>query len=92
MRFDVVTLFPQMFAPFLTLGVSGRAFQGRLAVAEFWNPRDIAVISIARWMTDLLAAARHGAKTRSFGRRLARRPKRKKSAKIIYLTPRGAFV
>ena len=28
MRFDVVTLFPQMFAPFLTLGVSGRAFQG----------------------------------------------------------------
>ena len=34
MRFDIVTLFPQIFSPFLELGVGGRAFQDNLATAK----------------------------------------------------------
>lgn len=40
MRFDVVTLFPEMFAAVRDLGVTGRAHaQGRWAL-QTWNPRD----------------------------------------------------
>lgn len=40
MRFDVVTLFPEMFAAVRELGVTGRAHaQGRWAL-HAWNPRD----------------------------------------------------
>jgi tRNA (guanine37-N1)-methyltransferase len=40
MRFDVVTLFPELFSPFLTAGIARRAFEsGRLDV-RFSNPRD----------------------------------------------------
>jgi tRNA (guanine37-N1)-methyltransferase len=40
MRFDVITLFPEMFAPFLESGVTRRAFQAGLVEVRFWNPRD----------------------------------------------------
>lgn len=40
MRFDVVTLFPELFAPFLTSGVTRRAFDSGQIVVRFWNPRD----------------------------------------------------
>lgn len=39
MRFDVVTLFPQMFAA-LDCGISGRALKRGLASLHCWNPRD----------------------------------------------------
>ncbi len=40
MRFDVITLFPELFAPLLTSGVTRRAYaSGQLAV-HLWNPRD----------------------------------------------------
>jgi len=40
MRFDIVTLFPEMFAVVRDLGVTGRAHaQGRWAL-HAWNPRD----------------------------------------------------
>jgi len=40
MQFDVVTLFPEMFAALTQSGISRRAFeQGRCAL-ELWNPRD----------------------------------------------------
>ena len=42
MRFDIITLFPQMFAPFLASGVVGRAFVGGLAAAHIINLRDYA--------------------------------------------------
>jgi tRNA (guanine37-N1)-methyltransferase len=42
MRFDVVTLFPDLFAPHLTQGVTRRAFEpGRIDVT-LWTPRDFA--------------------------------------------------
>jgi tRNA (guanine37-N1)-methyltransferase len=42
MRFDVITLFPEMVAAALSYGVMGRALdEGRLTLAT-WNPRDYA--------------------------------------------------
>jgi tRNA (guanine37-N1)-methyltransferase len=43
MRFDLISLFPDMFAPILSQGINRRAYeQGQLDV-RFWNPRDFAV-------------------------------------------------
>ena len=42
MRFDVVTLFPELFAPFLRLGVTRRAFTSGQIAVQFANPRDFA--------------------------------------------------
>ena len=42
MRFDVITLFPELFAPFLISGVTRRAFESGLAQVKLWNPRDFA--------------------------------------------------
>ncbi|MCB1752210.1 MAG: tRNA (guanosine(37)-N1)-methyltransferase TrmD [Gammaproteobacteria bacterium] len=43
MRFDVVTLFPEMFQAMLGKGVTGRAFERGLAELSLWNPRDYAL-------------------------------------------------
>lgn len=40
MRFDVITLFSELFAPFLTSGVTRRAYESGLLDVKFWNPRD----------------------------------------------------
>ena len=42
MRFDVITLFPELFAPFLTCGVTRRAFESSQVDVQFANPRDYA--------------------------------------------------
>lgn len=42
MRFDVITLFPELFAPFLTSGVTRRAYESGLVDVKLWNPRDFA--------------------------------------------------
>ena len=46
MRFDVITLFPELFAPFLTIGINRRAFENKdgikLVDVRLWNPRDFA--------------------------------------------------
>jgi tRNA (guanine37-N1)-methyltransferase len=42
MRFDVITLFPEMFAPLLVAGVTRRAFESRLVDVHLTNPRDFA--------------------------------------------------
>ncbi len=42
MRFDVITLFPELFAPFLTTGVTRRAFESGQVAVHLWNPRDFA--------------------------------------------------
>jgi len=39
MRFDVVTLFPEMFSALLESGVSRRAYQDGLYGFQTWNPR-----------------------------------------------------
>ncbi len=42
MRFDVITLFPELFAPFLQVGINRRAFESGLVDVQFTNPRDFA--------------------------------------------------
>jgi tRNA (guanine37-N1)-methyltransferase len=42
MRFDVISLFPEMFAPFFANGVARRAFESGLVQVHLWNPRDFA--------------------------------------------------
>jgi tRNA (guanine37-N1)-methyltransferase len=42
MRFDIVTLFPELFAPFLTSGITRRAFESGLVDVQLTNPRDFA--------------------------------------------------
>ena len=40
MRFDIITLFPELFTPFLISGVTRRAYESGLLDVKFWNPRD----------------------------------------------------
>ena len=40
MRFDVVTLFPELFAPLLTSGITRRAFESGQVDVQLANPRD----------------------------------------------------
>ncbi|HET7863395.1 MAG TPA: tRNA (guanosine(37)-N1)-methyltransferase TrmD [Burkholderiaceae bacterium] len=40
MRFDVLTLFPELFAPFLAAGVTRRAFESRAVDVQLWPLRD----------------------------------------------------
>mgnify|MGYP003452303097 CR=1 FL=1 len=42
MRFDVVTLFPELFSPLLTVGIARRAFESRQVDVRLTNPRDFA--------------------------------------------------
>lgn len=42
MRFDVITLFPELFTPFLASGVTRRAFETKQVEVVLWNPRDFA--------------------------------------------------
>ncbi|WP_311223742.1 MULTISPECIES: tRNA (guanosine(37)-N1)-methyltransferase TrmD [unclassified Acidovorax] len=42
MRFDIITLFPELFAPFLVSGVTRRAYASGQVDVRLWNPRDYA--------------------------------------------------
>lgn len=42
MRFDVVTLFPEMFSALTLSGVTGRAFKREICKLVLWNPRNFA--------------------------------------------------
>jgi tRNA (guanine37-N1)-methyltransferase len=42
MRFDIITLFPELFAPFLKSGVTRRAYESNQVEVRLWNPRDYA--------------------------------------------------
>jgi tRNA (guanine37-N1)-methyltransferase len=43
MRFDVISLFPDMFGPILSQGINRRAYQQGQLDVRFWNPRDFSV-------------------------------------------------
>lgn len=42
MRFDVITLFPELFAPFQASGVTRRAFESKAVDVRLWSLRDFA--------------------------------------------------
>ena len=48
MRFDVITLFPELFAPFLNTGVTRRAYESGQVQVRLWNPRDFSEGSYRR--------------------------------------------
>jgi tRNA (guanine37-N1)-methyltransferase len=41
-RFDIITLFPELFEAFLKNGVTRRAYEPDLVAVRLWNPRDYA--------------------------------------------------
>ena len=42
MRFDVITLFPELFEPFFSSGITRRAYESGQVLVKLWNPRDFA--------------------------------------------------
>ncbi|MFL6662487.1 MAG: tRNA (guanosine(37)-N1)-methyltransferase TrmD [Rhizobacter sp.] len=48
MRFDVITLFPELFGPHLTHGVTRRAFESRQVDVRLWQLRDFAADAYRR--------------------------------------------
>lgn len=48
MRFDVVTLFPELFGPHLTQGITRRAFDSRQVDVRLWPLRDFATDAYRR--------------------------------------------
>ncbi len=42
MRFDIITLFPELFGPFLEVGVTRRAYESRQVDVRLWALRDFA--------------------------------------------------
>ncbi len=42
MRFDLITLFPEVFAPFFASGVTRRAYESKQVEVVLWNPRNFA--------------------------------------------------
>ena len=42
MRFDIITLFPELIEPFLASGIARRAFDSGAVQVKLWNPRDCA--------------------------------------------------
>lgn len=42
LRFDVITLFPELFAPFAEAGITRRAYASGQIILKLWNPRDFA--------------------------------------------------
>lgn len=42
MRFDIITLFPELFSPFVEVGVTRRAYSSGQVAVQCWNPRDYA--------------------------------------------------
>ena len=42
MRFDVITLFPELFEPFLKVGITRRAYETGQVLVQLTNPRDFA--------------------------------------------------
>ena len=92
MRFDIVSILPEVFSGFLEFGVCGRALQNHTARAEFWNPRDYAkdkhrTVDARPFgggsgmvlLAEPLAAAIDAAKKNNAG-------------EVVYLAPRGELL
>jgi tRNA (guanine37-N1)-methyltransferase len=91
MRFDVVTLFPEMIIDAASYGVTGRAIERKIVSLSVWNPRDY-TIDKHRTVDDRpygggpgmvmkyqpLHDAVNGAKQATSG-----------TAKVVYLSPQG---
>jgi tRNA (guanine37-N1)-methyltransferase len=95
MQFDVVTLFPEMFAALTQAGVTRRAFERHQCSLQLWNPRDFTTDNHRTvddrpygggpgmvMMAKPLEAAIGAAKARQVAAELA-------PPRVIYLSPQG---
>ncbi|MCP4126334.1 MAG: tRNA (guanosine(37)-N1)-methyltransferase TrmD [Gammaproteobacteria bacterium] len=91
MRFDVVTLFPEMIQAMVGDGVTGRAFDRGLAQLATWNPRDY-TSDLHRTVDDRPYGGGPGMVMKVEPLRVAIEDARKAAApgtKVAYLTPQG---
>ena len=92
MRFDIITLFPELFPQFFSTGVTRRAFSSGAVDVQLWNPRDYAEGNYRRvddrpfgggpgmvMMIDPLARALAAARAAD-----------ERPAHVIHLSPQGA--
>jgi tRNA (guanine37-N1)-methyltransferase len=95
MQFDVVTLFPEMFAALTQSGITRRAFEQRKCMLSLWNPRDFTADNYRTiddrpygggpgmvMLAKPLEAAIHAAKARQMQQGLA-------APRVVYLSPQG---
>ena len=96
MQFDVVTLFPEMFAALTQSGVTRRAFEQNKCALSLWNPRDFTTDRHRTvddrpygggpgmvMMSTPLAAAINAAKQRQIDAGLA-------APRVVFMSPQGA--
>lgn len=91
MRFDVVTLFPEMFQAMIGDGVTGRAFDKGLARLATWNPRDYTT-DVHRTVDDRPYGGGPGMVMKVEPLQAAIEDARKAAAKntrVAYLSPQG---
>jgi tRNA (guanine37-N1)-methyltransferase len=91
MRFDVVTLFPEMLQAMIGDGVTGRAFDKGLAQLAVWNPRDYAK-DVHRTVDDRPYGGGPGMVMKVGPLQAAIEDARKVAApntKVAYLSPQG---
>lgn len=94
-RFDVVTLFPEMFAAVQGFGITGRALERKLWSLVCWNPRDFTLDAYRRvddrpfgggpgmvMQVEPLQKAIDAAKA-------AQRATGLQSGRVVYLSPQG---
>ena len=94
-RFDVVTLFPEMFSALRDAGISRRAFERGLWRLQCWNPRDYTT-DVHRTVDDrpygggpgmvMLAAPLRQALA---GARAAQQLANGVAGRVVYLSPQG---
>lgn len=95
MQFDVITLFPDMFAAITQSGITRRAFEQKKCALSLWNPRDFTTDNYRTvddrpygggpgmvMLAKPLEAAIAAAKTRQIQQGVQR-------TRVIYLTPQG---
>lgn len=95
MQFDVVTLFPDMFAAITQSGITRRAFEQKKCALALWNPRDFTTDNYRTiddrpygggpgmvMLAKPLEAAIHAAKARQMGQGLP-------APRVVYLSPQG---
>jgi len=93
MRFDIVTLFPEMFSA-INYGVIGRAKEHKLIELNFWNPRDYTKDNY-RKVDDSPYGGGPGMVMMVEPLREAIQAARKENSspvKVIYLTPQGKLL
>lgn len=90
MRFDVVTLFPELFRAMTGAGVTGRAFERGLAELVLWNPRDY-THDVHRTVDDRPYGGGPGMvmKAEPLGAALGEAKRAAPASRVIYLTPQG---